>query len=653
MNGRIYYLLTLTVWITALCSCSSPTSATTITCPANQKLCGNSLCYDPTTQFCSETGSVLTCINACGKQCYDSANQICMNGTVCSIGSELCEVKYDINSGNSIEPPVLNCYDLQSQICLNHTVCSKYRVCNGQCILGTYSYQYQMCANDHVTLCNVSQPYHSYKPNQIQVCNGSCYDTGYPPLKHCVNGTVQCISNCSGACYNPSTHTCINGTVCSFNENVCQTYSGPQCYDPLRYRCLNDTIYPMAYDRCFTGQCYNFLSEKCLNGTVCSNARVCDEQCISNYYQVCANDKHTLCNVTSHYSNYRPYQIHLCNGQCFDTALQQCMNGAVSCINDICGDQCYNSAFHVCINGALCPVGHDLCEVKYDTYGGNIIEPPQLQCYNPWSQRCLNHTICYEKDRVCNGQCIPNNSSYRNLICANDNMTLCKVPNGYTYYKPNQIQTCNGSCYDTGYPPLRHCVNGNVQCIFNCSNVCYDPMQQQCLYGTLCSLGYDLCQPGRCYYPLSEKCLNGTVCSNDRVCGGQCINNDYQVCAGDKQTICDVPQAYYNYRPNQIQLCQGVCYDLLIQQCLFEYTVLCIHDPTNQTCVPQNNNSSTTITSPPPAIHNLSLYNWINTSDFSIGINAVISFATTGNEKDSSRSIVHTLANNASSSSTP
>ena len=710
MNRRIYNLLILTIWITILCSCSLPTSATTIACPANKKLCGNKYCYDPTIQVCSKIGSVLTCISACGQQCFDSSIQICLNGTICPIGSDLCEVKYDINSGNIIEPPRMQCYNPWSNLCLNHTVCyEKDRVCSGQCIPYNSSYQNLICANDNITLCRVQNESIYYKPNQIQVCNGSCYDIGYPPIKHCVNGNVQCISSCSGACYNPSIHSCINGTKCSLNENVCQTYRGPQCYDPsthicingtkcslnenvcqtymglqcydpVQYRCLKDTLCSMEYDLCSPERCYNPLYEKCLNGTVCSNDRVCDGQCISNYPQVCANDKRTLCNVTSYYSNYRPYQMHLCNGKCFDTTLQQCINGNVSCIDGICRDQCYNSAFHICINGTLCSVGLDLCEVKYDTYGGNIIEPPRLQCYNPWSQRCLNHTICHEKDRVCNGQCIPYNSSYQNLICANDNITLCRVQNESIYYKPNQIQVCNGSCYDIGYPPLKHCVNGNVQCISNCSGTCYNPSTHTCINDTKCSLNENVCQtymgprcynptqyrcsndtlcpmasdrcsPGRCYNPLYEKCLNGTICSNNRVCGSQCINNSYQVCASDQKTVCNVPNYYSNYKSNQIKLCRGVCYDSLMQECPIELEISCIHDPDTQICVPQNISSPTTTTFSPSTINNISSLGWINSSDFSMDTSVVSSpTATSGVEKISTSMNSFMIDNTASSS---
>ena len=349
MNGRNYYSLAITIWITILCSCSSLTSAAIIGCPANQELCGNKFCYDPMTQFCSEASSIPTCISLCGQQCYNSANQICINGYVCTIGSDLCEVKYDNITGQPIEPPQMHCYDLKSQRCLNHTVCSRDRVCNGQCILGAPSYQYQLCTNDHVTLCNVSQLYYNYKLNQIQVCNSSCYDTGHPPLKHCVNDNMQCIFNCSGDCYNPSTHICINGTKCSFTENVCQTYTGSKCYNPTQNQCSNDTLCSTGSDRCSTGNCYNVSSQKCLNGTICSNNRVCGSQCINNSYKICASDQQTVCNVFNPYNTYSTNQIKVCRGVCYDSLMQECpAEPEIPCLHDpdtlICVPQNINSS---------------------------------------------------------------------------------------------------------------------------------------------------------------------------------------------------------------------------------------------------------------------------------------------------------------------
>ncbi|CAF0934044.1 unnamed protein product [Adineta ricciae] len=551
-------------------------------CPGTQKLCGNEFCYDPATQYCPKSHAIVTCINTCGKECYDPVWQTCINGILCDIDEDVCEVKYDSNNGNSIVPTRLQCYKPRLQRCLNHTLCyDKDRVCNNQCILGT-SPSNQICANDGVTLCNVRYPYTWYQPNQIQVCNGSCYDTEIE-VKHCVNGSLQCIYNCSDSCYDPRTHVCVNGTVCSLGQEVCLT----------NYR--SDNGHPLDFPQL---ECYNPWSSKCIDKALCNNSRVCNGRCITGYTayrQVCASDKRTICDVKDSYTRYLVYQMHVCNGTCFDVSLQQCINGVVSCIDGMCAGECYESAHVVCLNDTRCPLGYSLCEARYSTYSGYPIEPPYLQCYDPRLKRCLNHTLCYDKDRVCNNQCILNTyPSYQ--ICANDGVTLCNTSQHYTAYKPNQIKICNGTCYDAGYPAIRHCSNGNIQCISDCSNtcynalthicisgllcnlaerlcptqyghVCYNPLRSKCLNDTLCLIWQHRCSTNVCYDSASHKCFNDTLCSNNRVCGKQCLVSDYQICANDRRTVCNVPKPYDHYRPDQIQLCLGVCYDSLTQQC--------------------------------------------------------------------------------------
>ena len=621
--GRTIYCFTIFIlWIAPLADCDSTASNTTIICSESQKLCGGKFCYNPATQFCSETGSIITCITACGNQCYDSTSQQCINGTVCMINEDVCEVKHDSSTGALIEPSQRRCYDTYSQRCLNHTICyPRDRFCNGQCILyhPWYESDYKICANDNKTLCRMPLRYTSYQRNQIQVCNGTCFDTENPPLHRCVNGIVQCTSKCSNICYYSGNQICINGTLCPIGYALCQGESIRECYDPARARCLNGKACAFGEKTCLVDRytdrpdplspprlnCYDPSSMKCIDGVLCSNNRICNGKCITGYnysYQVCANDKRTVCNTTSPYNSYcRPYPMHVCNGKCFDTSVQQCINGAVSCIDDMCRGECYNFANHVCLNRTLCPVGSNLCEVKYDSSSGNPIEPSRLDCYDPRWYRCLNHTICYQKDRVCNGQCILNTewSEYEYAICANDNRTLCKMPSKYTSYQPNQIQVCNDECFDIGNPPLQRCVDGAVQCILNCSGTCYYSSNQICIHGILCPIGYTLCQSdsrGECYHPAHTRCLNGTVCSSDRVCGERCLHGYNQVCANDKRTVCNVSGSYQSYKPNQIQLCRGVCYDSFLQHCTGNPAVSCIHDPDTQECVAQNINPSTTTT---------------------------------------------------------
>ncbi|CAF1620004.1 unnamed protein product [Rotaria magnacalcarata] len=594
------------------------TSASTLTCPGTLKPCGNKYCYDPTTHICSDAGTNVTCIATCGWECYNDKTHICINNKICTIGQNLCEIRYDPYFGKPIEPPQLQCYNSLSQRCLNHTIChDKDRVCNGQCILyGTwaswpqslYEGEYKVCASDNVTLCTVPQKYTSYKPNQIKACNGTCFDYELG-LQHCVNGSLQCISTCNNRCYNATTHVCLNDTICNQDEEVCLID-----YDSY-YRPISPPIIT----------CYSPLFQKCLNHKLCSRDRICNGQCIvapNSNYLVCANDRRTLCNITQHYGNIRPYQMHLCNDHCYDTTIRQCVNAVISCIDGTCGNLCYNSEYKICINGSVCSIGHGICEIKYNIYSGQFISPSQLECYDLKSQVCLNHTIC-KNDRACGGHCITGyDNDYK--VCANG--TICRTNNLYTNYKPNQIQLCNGTCFDAGNPLLKHCVNGSVDCISKCSSSCYysathvcinetlcnineklchinnrpgcyNPSYYNCLNNTLCRIGYHLCYPGSCYNPASQKCLGGIICDNNRICGGKCIIDNYQVCASDQKTICNVTKPYNSYQPNQIQICLGVCYDSAVQQCTGDPSIICIEDPGNILCLALNINSSTTTTS--------------------------------------------------------
>ncbi|UJR13234.1 hypothetical protein I4U23_000256 [Adineta vaga] len=574
---KIYWLFIFTLCI-ILVEHSLTISYASVTCPPPQKVCGDKFCYDPATQHCTSAGSVIVCINAtCGDQCYSVANQVCLNGTLCSLGQDLCEVKYD-SYGSILTKPQWQCYSPQSKKCLNHTLCSRDQECNQQCMPYVSSYSYhQVCVNN--TVCKFQRPYNTYvyQPDQIQLCNGSCYDTQHPPLKHCVNGTVQCISICSNQCYYTNSQVCLNNTLCNIGQNICESdfdRDGRPLYKPSIY-------------------CYDPKSAKCINRALCPNIHICNGQCITGtnaYSQVCANDKRTICNVTGSYHSYQQYRFHVCNGKCYDTTIRQCINGLITCIDDTCGDQCYNADIHVCINGTLCSLGQDF-----------ILTKPQWQCYSPQSTKCLNHTLC-SRDQECNRQCMPYVSSYSyHQVCVNN--TVCKFQRPYnTYvYQPDQIQLCNGSCYDTQHPPLKHCVNGTVQCISICSNQCYYTNSQVCLNNTLCTIGYDICNIGyqfQCYDPNYYKCFNNGICDNSRVCGDVCMTGTNQVCANDQHTICNMTKPYNNYQINQIQLCLGVCYDSYTQLCAAANFSICQLDPATQTCMFGNLSSLTTIIPP-------------------------------------------------------
>ncbi|CAF4275730.1 unnamed protein product, partial [Rotaria sordida] len=90
---------------------SQLTSFSSISCLNSQSLCGGSVCYDPTTQFCTKLGKVVQCIGICGSQCYNPNTQQCFNGTLCSLSEQLCIVKYDSGSGYEYNPPSYQCYN--------------------------------------------------------------------------------------------------------------------------------------------------------------------------------------------------------------------------------------------------------------------------------------------------------------------------------------------------------------------------------------------------------------------------------------------------------------------------------------------------------------------------------------------------------------
>ncbi|CAF1429024.1 unnamed protein product [Adineta ricciae] len=657
----------------------------TITCPNGQKPCGDEFCYNASTHVCTETGGIVSCFNKCGNECYDTTFQVCINDTVCRIGQALCEEKYNYY-GAELQPVNLKCYDPQYDTCLNHTICHKKdRVCNSQCIYVTSwnDYDKKICANDNVTLCNVARPYDTYDRNRIQVCNGECFDTQDPEKgrQHCVNGVIQCIWNCSNVCYNASTSICINGKRCLIGENACLTnytlYGYPlptpsmTCYNPSYQKCINSRLCSVGQNACLTNYdssnglpltsssnlCYDPVKYACVDSALCPKARICNGRCITGSnatHQVCATDNRTICNVSLPFDNYQRYQMHLCNGKCYNALLEQCVNGVVECFDKSCGGQCYDSAINHCINNnKICKLGEALCVEKYDYYGAQL-PSVNLRCYDPQSQTCLNHTICYEKDRICNGQCIPYKwNEYNNKICANDNVTLCNVTPPYNTYDRNRIQVCNGECFDTQDPEKgpQHCVNGVIQCVSICSGQCFNSSKSVCINGTVCSIGertcltsydwysgyllpkpemkcynpsYQKCIDGRlcsagehacltnydsynglplaasinlCYDPAKSTCIDSALCLKTRLCNGRCITGSsatHQVCASDRRTICNVSKPFNSYELNQMQLCQGVCYDSLMEQCSGDHVVLCINDPLTQQCVPQYINSSTT-----------------------------------------------------------
>ncbi|UJR34690.1 hypothetical protein I4U23_027467 [Adineta vaga] len=98
-----------------------------------------------------------------------------------------------------------------------------------------------------------------------------------------------------------------------------------------------------------------------------------------------------------------------------------------------------------------------------------------------------------------------------------------------------------------------------------------------------------------CYNSLYQACLNNTLCNSlSQVCNGRCMGYN-QVCVNNV-SVCNVTFNYYNYQPDQIKLCNGVCYDSAIQQCVGEHSVNCIRDPFTQESIGENTNYTHTHT---------------------------------------------------------
>lgn len=275
----------------------------------------------------------LTCINKCRDDCYDPTNEMCVDGNICRNRQHVCEVKYDIDTSETIEPPRLECYDPQSQTCLNHTLCDKNRVCNGQCIL----YEYQRCTYDKKSLCNVTSSFSPNPKNGVKVCNGLCFNAQQKPYRRCVNEVLEYVANCSGKPYDENYEECIAGRICSIGNTPCGTIT-----------------------------CCNPYNEVCLNGECCSPSRICGDKCISNSYQVCANDNTTICNVPN--NNYEPNRMQICNGSCFDTSIRTCVNGTPVCIHKECNGQCYNPIYKICRKNIICNINEDVCEFNNNRY---------------------------------------------------------------------------------------------------------------------------------------------------------------------------------------------------------------------------------------------------------------------------------------------
>ncbi|CAF3763567.1 unnamed protein product [Adineta steineri] len=91
---------------------SNLTALTSIkSCPSSQSLCGETICYDPAIQNCTELDKNVQCIGICGNQCYNPNTHKCFNGTLCERSEQLCTIKYYSGSPVTNDPPLYQCYN--------------------------------------------------------------------------------------------------------------------------------------------------------------------------------------------------------------------------------------------------------------------------------------------------------------------------------------------------------------------------------------------------------------------------------------------------------------------------------------------------------------------------------------------------------------
>ncbi|CAF1500081.1 unnamed protein product [Adineta steineri] len=381
------------------------------------------------------------CTATCENECYNPLVQQCFNGTLCSVGQQLCMLKYDAMYGRQYYLPQPTCYNPTEQACLNKTLYTyPLQVCNGQ-----YVANYQVCV-DNTTICNITKSYYSdNQPTRMKLCNSVCYNFAF---QKCIGGTVRCRNSCSGVCYNSSIQQCLNGTLCSVGQHLCITK-----YDATygrQYYSLQPT-------------CYNPTEQVCLDNRICSYpSQICNGRCMG-YNQVCFNNV-TACNVTKFYPYDQPDQVKLCNGVCYNSAFEKCISGTVRCRNS-CSGVCYSSSQQQCFDRILCSVSQQLCITKFDDTYGRQYNPPYPLCYNPTEQVCLDNRLCSYPSQICNERCMGYNQ-----VCVN-NVTICNITN-YPYNQPNQIKLCNGVCYNSA---MQQCVDGYA---VNCTR---DPSTQQCI----------------------------------------------------------------------------------------------------------------------------------------------------------------------------
>lgn len=263
---------------------SQSTKITSTTCSSSQLLCGGGICYDPTIQYCTELGTIVQCAGICGNQCYNPNTQQCFNGTVCSLNEQLCIVEYDSSNGYTYNSPYYWCYDPLYEVSFNNSLCQHpYRSCNERCL--RYN---EVCVNN-VTVCNVTSVYHNYELEQIQLCNGICFDSAVqqcvdeqvvlcirdPFTQKCIdrsisysqflNTTTLSTSTISTTTKSSVLFRCCSVKQCTINADCCIRDTEWQCFRHSNQdygSCLNPYIEPICAEGCP-------IQKQCRNDTDC------------------------------------------------------------------------------------------------------------------------------------------------------------------------------------------------------------------------------------------------------------------------------------------------------------------------------------------------------------------------------------------------
>jgi hypothetical protein len=101
----------------------------------------------------------------------------------------------------------------------------------------------------------------------------------------------------------------------------------------------------------------------------------------------------------------------------------------------------------MCVNNrSVCSLTSKTCEVWYNVDTRQPLSSPELHCYEPSYQACLNRTTCHSSV-VCGTtrpRCLGNTD-----VCINNNETICHGFERYAFKFTSPVKLCNGICYDS------------------------------------------------------------------------------------------------------------------------------------------------------------------------------------------------------------